>query len=204
MNVMRKALFVVSAFVAGAFFATAASATPFVMHLYQQGSDVVASGSGEFNLTGLSTYEPYLIPPFVNAAIAFLCVGDIGAKVSTYNNVTGPRSFGNGLLYEATAGSGDFVMIYGGDYFVGFPLGYSSGQVLAGTATWSNTTLAALGVTLGTYQWTWGAAPDQSYTLIIGPLATGVPEPSAWALFGGGLLLLGVFVSLRRREHRAV
>jgi PEP-CTERM motif len=60
-----------------------------------------------------------------------------------------------------------------------------SGTYLSDTSTWNNTTLAALGVTSGTYTWTWGTGPTaDSFTLEAGP----VPEPATCALLGSGLL----------------
>jgi hypothetical protein len=54
--------------------------------------------------------------------------------------------------------------------------------------TFNNETLASLGVTPGTYEWTWGTGlPNQNFTLIIG--AAGVPDGgSTVSLLGFGLL----------------
>ena len=55
------------------------------------------------------------------------------------------------------------------------PSGYLSGNPLSGTSTYNNATFASLGVTPGTYVWTWGAGgANQNFTLIIGP--AGVPD----------------------------
>ncbi|MGH7044737.1 MAG: PEP-CTERM sorting domain-containing protein [Acetobacteraceae bacterium] len=76
------------------------------------------------------------------------------------------------------------------------PHGYVSGIQLADTSTWDNVTFADLGVTPGTYTWTWGGAPDGSFTLKIG-----VPEPGSLAILGGSILLLGAV--LRGRRNRS-
>ena len=60
----------------------------------------------------------------------------------------------------------------------------------------NNATLASLGLTPGTYVWTWGTGlPNQNFTLIIG--AVGVPDGgSTVSLLGFGLLGLA---ALRRK-----
>ena len=79
---------------------------------------------------------------------------------------------------------------------MGVPTGYVSGTVITSGATWDNTTLAALGVTDGTYVWTWGAGPNaDSFTLNIGQ--SPVPEPASLALLGAGVVGLGL---IRRKR----
>ena len=54
------------------------------------------------------------------------------------------------------------------------PEGYVSGNALSSSATWNNATFASLGVTPGTYVWTWGTGANQNFTLIIG--RAGAPD----------------------------
>lgn len=197
MNRVQKTLASACVLAAGALCATAASATPFVITMVQQGSDVVATGSGAFDLTGLSGNPLSNQPLGVNPSYGAILVGSL-ANLDIYTPVlSGPPNFGPGGFTGVDSASGDIGGIsigYGG---FAVPSGYVSESGLLGTATWTNTTFATLGVTPGTYTWTWGNGADQSFTLQIG--AIGVPEPSACALFGGGLLLLGAFLGLRRR-----
>src|SRR6266576_2878742 len=73
--------------------------------------------------------------------------------------------------------------------------GYVSGTALSDSATYNNATFASLGVTPGTYVWTWGAGANQNFTLQIGP--AGVPDGgSTVSLLGFGLLGL---TALRRK-----
>jgi hypothetical protein len=77
-------------------------------------------------------------------------------------------------MFFPDAASGDFVGItqsMGGLLFV--PQGYASGAALSDSMTFNNATFASLGVTPGTYVWTWGTGADQRFTLQIG--SVGVP-----------------------------
>ena len=79
------------------------------------------------------------------------------------------------------------------------PVGYVSGNPLLNTMTFNNATLASLGVTPGTYVWTWGTGlPNQNFTLQIGSVGVqGVPDGgSTGSLLGCALLGL---VALRRK-----
>ena len=67
--------------------------------------------------------------------------------------------------------------------------------MLSDTATWDDTTISGLGLTPGTYTWTWGSgATADSFVINIPP----VPEPTTLTLLGSALFGLGV-VYLRRR-----
>jgi len=76
------------------------------------------------------------------------------------------------------------------------PTGYDSGDALSDSLTFNNATFASLGVTPGTYVWTWGTGlPNQNFTLVIG--GVGVPDGgSTVSLLGCGLLGLA---ALRRK-----
>jgi len=83
--------------------------------------------------------------------------------------------------------------------FFGVPQGYVSGNALTDSMTFNNATLASLGVTPGTYVWSWGSGlANQDFTLQIGA----VPDDgSTVSLLGCALLgcaLLGL-VALRRK-----
>ena len=183
-----------------------ASATPYVVNLVQQGSNVVATGTGEFDLTGLSSIGTYNMPTGVEANPGIVITGDNtlgGVFVEAWSGLTGPTSFGTGTSWiDATTGTGDGVGIDEGDFstpVLYVPSFYVWGSTFSTSATWDNATFASLGLAPGTYVWTWGSAADQSFTLIISGGMPTVPEPAALGMFGFGVLLIGGFVGLRRR-----
>ena len=79
------------------------------------------------------------------------------------------------------------------------PSRYGSGN-LSNSATWSNATFASLGLTPGTYVWTWGSGEHQdSFTLNI----RHVPEPTTLTLLGSAVACLAWLRRRRRREQRS-
>ena len=84
------------------------------------------------------------------------------------------------------AGAG--ILVSGG--FLVVPLGYVSGAPLLDTSTYNNSTFASLGITPGTYTWTWGSGVDaDSFIINAGPTGS-VPDS------GRSLLLLLMAVGL--------
>jgi len=179
----------------------------------QLGSDVVATGSGSLNTAGMTkTNSSISVAPTVFEGAAVLSPGIIVGPTPTiavdaYNNDsvgTGPSTFGTTTTQIlATSGTGmgfGFVFnIPGGPLpRVFVPVGYNSGTALSGTSTWANTSIAAMGLTPGTYVWNWtvtgGAA--ESVTLII----NAVPEPATIGLAALGLLM-AVFARRLRRDR---
>jgi PEP-CTERM motif len=157
----------------------------YVVDLTQEGADVVATGSGAIALTGLTFVAAYPNLPQIIPVSGFILTGDAPAR-EIYSGATGPASFGSGSATAPSSASGVNVGIGinvgignlgGGDVEV--PYGYVSDSALSSSATWDNATFSSLGVTPGTYKWTWGSGANQSFTLVIG---TAVPEPSTWAM----------------------
>lgn len=164
----------------------------FVVNLQQVGSNVVANGSGTINTAGLTPDPAFFTGNDGQAALtpfgAYLGVGPAtSTPINVYDGISGPSSFGSGPGIYANSGSGDIVAIYDGSRLY-VPAGYTSGTALSDTSTWANQTFSSLGVTPGTYTWTWGTgASADSLTLN----AIVVPEPASTALLGlAGLTLL--------------
>jgi hypothetical protein len=164
--------------------------------LEQMGANVVATGSGAINLTGLN----FLTTADASGSRVIARFGAIltgpASSIGLYSGLTGPTSFGSGSISIASTGSGDFVGIDGFQQQLFVPQGYVSGTALSDNAIYDNATFASLGVTPGTYKWTWGTGlPNQNFTLIIG--RAGVPDGgSTVSLLGCALLGLA---ALRRR-----
>jgi hypothetical protein len=157
----------------------------------------VATGSGAVNLTGLTKAStPFGGPSAIAANLGFILTGAPSGGISDgYFGFTGPASFGSGDVFLPNTGSGDLVGINGFLGFLFVPEGYVSVAALSDSMTFNNATFASLGVTPGTYVWTWGTGVNQNFTLQIG--AAGVPDGgSTVSLLGSALLGL---VALRRR-----
>jgi len=171
-------------------------AQAFTITFDQMGANVVATGTGAINLTGL-TFDTMFSPGAgVNASSGIISIGASGVSVPGYTGFTGPTSFGSGGLFFPNTSIGDFVGIsnFFGDIFV--PAGYVSNTALSDSMTFNSKTIHSLGLTPGTYVWTWGTGlPNQNFTLIIG--RAGVPDGgSTVSLLGFGLLGLA---ALRRK-----
>ena len=172
----------------------------FTMTLQQVGFNVVANGSGAFNLSGLTGIGNASSASGVRPFIAFIGIQPVPGPLPEYAGITGPNNFGSSDdLFVANTSNGDAVAISGDNQLLVVQVGYVSGNALSDSMTFKDTTLASLGVTPGTYVWTWGTGlVNQSFTLKIGSLGVpGVPDGgSTVSLLGCALLGLA---ALRRK-----
>src|SRR5437762_377717 len=161
--------------------------------LEQVGSDVVATGSGPLDLTGLTLVVTYAsLPAQIFPVLGQIVTGSGGGTDGYQGSISGPTSFGGVFFTFASSGSGDSVGIFRDTSTLLVPSGYVSGTALSDSATYNNATFDSLGVTPGTYVWTWGAGANQNFTLQIGAVPDG---GSTVSLLGCALLGL---VALRR------
>jgi hypothetical protein len=157
----------------------------YLVTLQQVGPNVVATGSGSIDLSGLTPAGTVvgdigLLGP--NAASVLVGSGNN----DLYTGFSGPSNFGPAGQTNANSSSGSSVGISGGALDLFVPSGYISNTPLSpSTSTYDNATLSSLGVTPGNYVWTWGTfAPTQKFTLDV------VPEPSSLFLLALGVILL--------------
>lgn len=180
----------------------------FIATITEVGADVVLSGSGTINLAGLSkvlgghSVRPGALGP--NAGI--LLMGAPGAESidAAYTGFTAPAAFGttSGPFFP-TSGSGTKFGFGPDSGPIRFELDEGLSNVLiSSTSTFAGQTLDSLGLTLGTYVWSWGAGPTaDTFTLNITdtPPSSSTPEPASLALLAAGLAGL----TLQRRRKQA-
>src|SRR5215472_15697982 len=84
-------------------------AQAYTVTLQQIGSNVVANGSGAFNLTGLTFFDHFFSESGIQAQrFGYISTGSQGRVQDVYNWINrGPRSFGSGHSFYADAVSGD-------------------------------------------------------------------------------------------------
>lgn len=169
------------------------------------GGNVVFSGGGTIDLAGLAFDSNNTAQGFINPSIPEVVVGPL-VNADVYRGFTSlPSDFGPGGDTAPASSTGDTFGVSSrfSPPLLGVLTGYVSGDPLNGTSTYAGATFASLGLTPGTYVWTWGSGANaDSFTLQIGPAV--VPEPSTLALAGiGGIVLAGYGRRLRRRRADA-
>lgn len=168
-----------------------------VLNIVESGANVVATASGSVDLAGLTNAGGTAFNAAVRPSTAWLLLNAYPTVTQgiSYSGVSGPTSLGSGNAFvSATTGSGDAFGLFGSSLLLSNT--YVSGTQLQVSDTWSNTTLAALGLSAGVYVYTWGTgAHSDSLTINVGS----VPEPSTWAMMILGFCGLG-FMAYRRKS----
>jgi hypothetical protein len=183
----------------------------YTVTLQQVGPNVVATGSGTINLTGLTFSQSSSVSPEMRPRLGLgggqgcgILTGPTSSSVDSYfGGLSGPTSFGSSIFERfASSGSGDMVGIFAASSIefegiaLSVPMGYVSGTALSDSATYSGRTFATLGVTPGTYVWMWGAGANQNFTLQIPP-ATSITNISTRVSVqtGQGVAIAGFIVA---------
>jgi hypothetical protein len=173
-----------------------------VVDVFESGSDVVWSGSGTLNISSLTSQGSGNLLAGSDFGEEFFLGADPGGfpAVNFYGatgQVTAPGAlFAGDLFIQPQSGSGPrfgiAIEAFNGqvDPAVTVPSGYVSGAALSATSTYTNKTIASLGLIPGSYVWTWSG---DSLTLNIGQ----VPLPAAPWLFATAFMSLAW--RLRRR-----
>src|SRR5574340_219194 len=109
----------------------------YVVDLTQEGGNVVATGSGAIDLTGLSFLVPFLASARISPIIGIILTGPVVPFILTfdaYTGITGPASFGSGGENFPSSGGGDAVGVVGsGLPAILVPAGYVSESPLSST-----------------------------------------------------------------------
>jgi PEP-CTERM motif len=159
------------------------------------------SGSGSIDPTVLTRVGDGGFQPLVFGGAGWVLVGPLSGG-NIFTGLTGPLSFGTGDLMAASSATGDGFGLEAslngfGPPTLGLPFGYT-GTELSGTATYDNTTIAALGLTPGTYTYT-STGVGNTFTVNIGS----VPEPSSLTIAATAAGLIGS-LALRCRRSKKV
>jgi hypothetical protein len=182
----------------------------FVVTATEEYGNVVFSGSGSFNVDGLS-FRPGPVGSGLASGIwareglisfnGTLPIRGVQLLDVYRGEISGPDSFGTGgLVFPADVRGGDWHYLWAGGDTIILPVGYTSGTELSGVMEFHSQTFETLGMTPGEYVWTWGSGGNHgSYTLRVGE-SYAIPEPSSIALLWPIAVALGFF---RRRLSRA-
>lgn len=183
--------------IAVAFLASQSAQANFNFVLTESAEGVLLSGSGSADHTGFQEVMTFSEDPFVGGGLGpTYSVGSVGnGYIDIFDSLTavesGPSIFGSGGYVAATNGTGDafgFDFSWGGAFLM-LPEGYVANEMLSGTGFYEGESFASLGVTIGSYQWTF----SDGQTVVL----TVVPEPATTGLLMA--LLACAFLASRRR-----
>jgi hypothetical protein len=182
---------------------SARSEAEIIISVAQVGSNVVATGTGSINLAALTFEESGNQAQGMNPGAALIAEGTPPNPnpVDIYRGFTGPTDFGTiNAFVSASSGTGDQFSIAGLVGNITVPQGYTSDSPLTATDTYTGQSFSSLGLTPGTYTWTWGTgASADSFTVQIGPAAA-VPEPSTAIEAVIGVVTLSAYGWSRHRR----
>jgi hypothetical protein len=156
---------------------TSGATGDFNITISQVGPDVVWSGSGSFNLTSLTLNQniPGVTGGFNQPFAQFIIGPTSPSGATTYSGssfTTFPTSFGSGGGLAPSSSSGSLFGVVqtagpSGPREVVVPPGYVSGTVISGSMTYNTQTIAGMGLSAGTYTWSWGSGGNASTLVMI-------------------------------------
>jgi hypothetical protein len=145
----------------------------YTVTLLQQNGNVVAYGGGSLDLTDMTFVgRESGFAAVMQPSVGIIQTGPtVSGLADSYTGISGPPGFGGGDLGYASSGSGDFVGIEpAARASLIVPSGYQSWHHLSSTSTWDNQTFSSLGLTPGTYVWTWGTGIHKEFFVVqVGP-----------------------------------
>ena len=171
----------------------------YIVNFAQVGNNVVATGSGTLDLSGLTFAGTGSAGTGIIPAESVIGVGPTQSVADYYSGVVGPTSFGVGGSTVSSATTGDFAGLDADSAYLAVPLGFVSGSSLSGSDTFVNATFASLGLTPGSYTYEWSPPNVTDDSFVINIPATAVPEPATLALLAAPLAAF-LFAKVRRRR----
>lgn len=170
---------------------TLVSQAGIILTVSEVGSDVILTGSGSANTADLTNINGTSGGGYIYSDYAIIRTATPASGFDYYSGISGPTTLGSVSGVAPSSSTGDMIGVYGRNGYIYLPDNYVSGTALSGSSTFANKTIASLGLTEGTYEWTWGSGPTaDSLTLNV------IPEPSVLALvgvFGGGIFAIRRF-----------
>jgi hypothetical protein len=148
----------------------------FMVTITQSGPNVVWSGSGSFNLTALTLVGS---APITSGFATNQAIWIAGATLTPPGS-TGQQYGGASLTYPTTFALGTqtggpssatgsmFGVVPGGSgRTIVVPDGYVSGTTISGSTTYASQTISSMGLSGGTYIWSWGAGANASSLVMV-------------------------------------
>ncbi|MGK7881769.1 MAG: PEP-CTERM sorting domain-containing protein [Crocosphaera sp.] len=175
-----------------------------IVNVTEVGNDLLWSYEGDFDLTGLSvssggsfgTPNGFLNPTFGSGGAFAVGTGSGTRLVYSPGSNPSPGNFGTAPPTLADSSTGTRFGIFFSNSQIAFTTDYS-GEFISGTSTYLNQTFATLGLTEGTYVYTY---PNDTVTLnIIASEPESVPEPSTLL----SLLAVGSLGALVRKGKKS-
>lgn len=172
----------------------------------QVGGNVVISGSGSIDTTGM-TQTPTSIPIPCNVGGTgtmgdnSLCLGPVGPRIKIDTILTPPfNQLTGGVYTDSDLATGDPLIIT--DDSIYLPTGFVSGISFSNSATFNNKTIASLGLTPGSQTFTLTSGDTIVFTVLTPPAmaTTSVPTLSEYATAAlAALMAFFAVATLRRR-----
>src|SRR5262249_1047743 len=142
------------------------------------GANVVEVGGGTLDLTDLTLTGGIFTKLFVTPSEPSYASGTKGDQGDIYEGLlSGPANWGPGATTFANSSSGDLVALVPSGAEIIVPDDYAFGSALSETSTYLNASFASLGLTPGSYVYSWGAG-DHADTFTLNVVAGSVPEAS--------------------------
>lgn len=168
------------------------------INIWEENGDVRASVAGSINLNAGTYVEDDSINPGVLPSRPFIGFDPSSAQqfsIFQADNLTSFEAFGTGSGIAWSSQSGVFAInMRDGNPLFYVDTNYVSGSALAASGTIADTTLAATGMTPGTYTNAFGSGGvSESITIIVGrapgaEAATAIPATPGWSLALIGML----------------